>query len=216
MKEITKMSRLTGQLEKLFNLLNADFFDGELDTPVITVQSCPRAYGYYTTYDAWNCKEQGRREINISAGTLDRPIECTLATLLHEMSHYYADTVLHVSDTSRSGTYHNTTFKSIAENHGLTVSRSDTYGWSHTEPSDELLEWILDHDLREIELCRNEYGSSAYIGGNHSSNGCLPKVRTTKTNNSRRYVCPKCGAIVRATREVNLICADCMERFIET
>lgn len=52
MKEIVKTSRLAGQLEKLFNKLNADFFNGELETPVITIQSTPRAYGHYSTYDA--------------------------------------------------------------------------------------------------------------------------------------------------------------------
>lgn len=39
MKEIVKTSRLAGQLEKLFSKLNADFFNGELETPVITIQS---------------------------------------------------------------------------------------------------------------------------------------------------------------------------------
>ena len=32
MKEIIKTSRLAGQLEKLFNKLNSDFFNGELQT----------------------------------------------------------------------------------------------------------------------------------------------------------------------------------------
>ncbi|MEY8403211.1 hypothetical protein AALA54_07725 [Oscillospiraceae bacterium 44-34] len=48
MKEIVKTSRLAGQLEKLFNKLNSDFFNGELQTPVITIQSTPRAYGHYS------------------------------------------------------------------------------------------------------------------------------------------------------------------------
>ena len=48
MKEITKTSRLAGQLEKLYNLLNADFFGGVLEPPVITIQSTPRAYGHFT------------------------------------------------------------------------------------------------------------------------------------------------------------------------
>lgn len=39
MKEILKTSRLAGQLEKLYNKLNADFFSGELEPPVITIQS---------------------------------------------------------------------------------------------------------------------------------------------------------------------------------
>ena len=70
-------------LEKLYDKLNHDFFDYTLERPVITVQSTARAYGHYTLYDAWSIKGEGYRELNIGAGTLDRPIENVLATLLH-------------------------------------------------------------------------------------------------------------------------------------
>ena len=102
MKEITKTSRLAGQFEKLYNMLNADFFNGELEPPIITIQSTPRAYGHYTVYNAWSVKGEGRREINMGAGTIDRPIENVLATLLHEMCHQYNDTILNVQDCSGS------------------------------------------------------------------------------------------------------------------
>ena len=68
MKELSKYSRLAAYLEKLYDKLNADFFDGELERPVITVQSTPRAYGHYSLYDAWNVKGEGYRELNIGAG----------------------------------------------------------------------------------------------------------------------------------------------------
>ena len=48
MKELTKYSRLAGYLEKIYDKLNADFFDGKLDRPVITIQSSRRSYGHYT------------------------------------------------------------------------------------------------------------------------------------------------------------------------
>lgn len=46
MKETTKMSRAVGQLEKMYNTINADLFGGELPTPIITVQSKPGTYGH--------------------------------------------------------------------------------------------------------------------------------------------------------------------------
>ena len=150
MKEITKTSRLAGQLEKLYRLLNESFFDSVLEMPVITIQSTPRAYGHYTLFDAWNVKGEGRKEINVGAGTLDRSIEEVAATLLHEMCHQYNDTILHRQDCSRGGTYHNQLFKQTAETHGLLVTRSEKYGWNHTEPSDALLDWILNLNLQEI------------------------------------------------------------------
>ena len=144
MKEIVKTSRLAGQLEKLFNKLNADFFNGELETPVITIQSTPRAYGHYSLSPLWEVKDGAKHEINIGAGTLDRPIEETVATLLHEMCHMYDDTILNVQDCSGSSRmYHNKAFKRTAETHGL-VCVHTRYGWSHTEPADSLLEWILE------------------------------------------------------------------------
>ena len=48
MKEITKMSRLTGELEKAFRLLNEELFNNELPTPIITVTPTPKAYGHYS------------------------------------------------------------------------------------------------------------------------------------------------------------------------
>ena len=33
--------------------------------------------------------------------------------------------------------------------------------------------------------------------------------RSASKNRSIKYVCPKCGAIIRATKLVNVICGDC-------
>ena len=96
MKELTKYSRLAGFLEKLYDKLNTDFFDGVLERPVITIQSSSRSYGHYTLYDAWSVKGEGYKEINIAAGTLNRPIEYTVCTLLHEMCHQYNNEIINI------------------------------------------------------------------------------------------------------------------------
>ena len=48
MKETIKTSRTAGYLEKIFRTLNAHYFDNELEEPIITIQSTPRAYGHVT------------------------------------------------------------------------------------------------------------------------------------------------------------------------
>ncbi len=48
MKELVKNSRVCGYLEKIYRELNMDKFGGELEEPIITVQSTPRAYGHVT------------------------------------------------------------------------------------------------------------------------------------------------------------------------
>lgn len=215
MKEIVKTSRLAGQLEKLFRMLNADMFNGQLDMPIITIQSTPRAYGHYSVAPIWTINgEEKRHEINIGAGTLDRDIEYTVATLLHEMCHMYNDTVLNVQDCSRQGTYHNRQFKATAESVGLIVTKSDKYGYAHTAPSDSLIEWILDNDIQEIKLNRNE-GGIRITGGNNTGNSAGQTPGKNPNSHSTKYQCPVCGNSVRATKKLNVICGDCMEVMLE-
>lgn len=217
MKEVTKMSRLVNQLEKMFRMLNDDFFNGELDTPVITVTPTKKAYAHYTPWDAWQSKESAKREINVASGTLDRPLESIACSLLHEMCHMYNDTVLNVQDVSRCGTFHNKNFASCCAKHGLICTRTEKYGYSHTEPSDELLDWILLHDeLREVEMCRVDSSYTSVGVGSHSGSFGTTNTPPVTKSNSRRYVCPCCGMIVRATKKVNVICGDCMKPMIET
>ena len=216
MKEIVKISRLAGTLEKLFNKLNADFFNGELETPVITIQSTPKAYGHYSLSPLWEVKDGAKHEINIGAGTLDRPIEETVATLLHEMCHMWNDTVLNVQDCSGSSRmYHNKTFKAAAESHGLTCSRTK-YGWSHTEPADALIEWLIENDIQEIKLNRNEPHGIRIAGGNAAANGGAATTGTTSKGHSIRYKCPVCGQLARTTKTARLICGDCMLPMLES
>ncbi len=216
MKEITKTSRLAGQLEGLFRKMNSDFFSGQLEMPIITIQSTPRAYGHYSVSPIWTVNgEEKKHEINIGAGTLDRDIEYTVATLLHEMCHMYNDTVLNVQDCSRQGTYHNKQFKATAESVGLIVTKSEKYGYAHTAPSDSLIEWILDNDIQEIKLNRNEFSGIRITGGNNTGNASGQKPGKNPNSHSIKYQCPVCGNSVRATKKLNVVCGDCMETMLE-
>ena len=88
MKELTTYNRAAGYLNKIFDLLNAEFFESALSRPTITIQSTPRAYGHFSLRDdTWISKAGSTHEINIGVGTLSRPIENIAATLLHEMVH---------------------------------------------------------------------------------------------------------------------------------
>ena len=48
MKELTSYNRVAGDLNKVFDLLNNEFFEGALSRPTITIQSTPKAYGHFT------------------------------------------------------------------------------------------------------------------------------------------------------------------------
>ena len=44
MKQLTSYNRVAGYLNKVFDLLNAEFFESKLSRPTITIQSTPKAY----------------------------------------------------------------------------------------------------------------------------------------------------------------------------
>lgn len=214
MKQLTSYNRVAGYLNKIFDLLNEEYFESQLSRPTITIQSTPKAYGHFSLReDTWISKLGATHEINIGAGTLSRSIELVCATLLHEMVHYY-NYVNGIQDCSRGNTYHNKKFKAAAESRGLIVDHSEKYGWSHTSPSDKLLEFVLRNDLTDILINRNEFSGFQMPGtGTHNgAGGTIPP----KPSSSRKYICPCCGMSVRATKTVRIACMDCMQQMIES
>ena len=87
MKQTIKTSRVAGQLEKMFRLLNNHFYGGQLPEVVISLKKTVGAYGHFTCGKVWQAGDERRYEININSATLNRPIEQTCSTLLHEMAH---------------------------------------------------------------------------------------------------------------------------------
>lgn len=209
MKETTKMSRAVCQLEKMYNVLNMDKFGGALPVPIITIQSKPGSMGHCTVSKVWKQKDNEQYELNIAAEVLNYPIEETLDTMLHEMVHLY-NLENGIQDVSRGGKYHNGKFKAKAEEIGLTCYKAGQYGWN-TKPNDSLIEYALSKGWSEIKINRGT-AQPIRIGvnnvSNNSDNG--EKEGGKKPSSTRKYKCPKCGNSCRATKEINLICGDCM------
>lgn len=208
MKELLKSSRVCGYLEKMFRQLNEDMFHGELEVPIITIQSTPRAYGHITVGKVWdNAKGTRQYELNIGAGTLNRPIENVVSTMLHEMVHLYH--LMHdIQDCSRGNTYHNKKFKAKAEEVGLVIEYDSRIGWSITSPSEALIEYIINQGWSEILINREE-SYKISIGG--KAGNADTDSPTRKPSSTRKYQCPHCGMSVRATKTVRIMCVDCME-----
>lgn len=211
MKDTIKTSRTAGYLEKMFRALNQDFFNGELEEPIITIQSTPRAYGHVTVSKIWRKKEDWRHELNISADTLTRPIENVAATMLHEMVHLY-NMANGIQDCSRNGTYHNKKFRDEAEKRGLVIEHDSKYGWTKTKPAERLLDYVLQQGWTDIEMNRG-LDLSALLppstgqkdGDKNTPGNERPKAKSS----TRKYICPCCGQSVRATKVVNIICGNC-------
>lgn len=216
-------------LESLFSKFNRRYFNNELLTPVITVSpdTTSGAYGWCTSWKAWQSKseksekkstvniadithenlnekkdEPGFYEINICAEYLSRPFIDICETMLHEMIHLL-NLQNNVQDTSRSGKYHNKKYKEVAEQHGLICEKTEKYGFADTKLTDSTKYWI--EQSCQDENCFNLYRSK------------MAKLNIPKKQSTRKYVCPCCGTIVRATKEVRIICADCdVELELET
>lgn len=117
-----------------------------------------------------------------------------------------------IQDCSRGGTYHNSRFKSAAEMRGLIVQYSDKYGWSHTSPSEELLDFVIEEGLTDILINRNERSGFVIGGGTGTHNGA--EGGAPKPSSTRKYICPCCGMSVRATRTVRIACMDCGKQMV--
>lgn len=190
-------SDLTALLEKAFDCLNQDLFNGLLPKPVITISPTKKAYGHYTCYDAWSVLSEPKREINISSYTTDKPIKEVVSTLVHEMCHMYNDLILQRNDCSNNGRYHNKLFKSTAESHWLEVEKSSKYGWCITKPTKELTNWINNqHWLQDIQMYK--------------------KMRTEEEERKKKpkkqftyhYKCI-CGNECKSINNIMVICTKC-------
>ena len=135
------------------------------------------------------------------------------------MAHLY-NLVHGIRDTSsQSGAYHNKRFKATAEAHGLVIDHHEKYGWTVTSPSEELLDFIIFMGWQDIQMTEgltwaDMCGTGTASKGLGSSQAGAPKPPKAKSS-TRRWICPKCGTIIRSTKEVRVICADCMELFVK-
>lgn len=214
MKQLTNYQRVSNYLVKIFKAINEEYFNNELEIPTITIQSTVGAYGHVSVQKVWHNNDTATHELNLSADYLNRPIENTVATLIHEASHLYA-LQNDIKDTSNRGVYHNKNFKKIAEEMGhLHIDKHDKYGWTITEPTEDTLDFIISYGFEDIQLVRGSQFSFTGIGGSKAGNGGTVPPKTRKPSSTRKYICPCCGNSFRATKELNVMCIDCDEQFI--
>lgn len=219
---MTAIEMSTAELNRLFALFNEHYFDNEIETPVITIQTNGHkklTMGWCTVRKVWAEKggDNSYYEICICAEYLSRDINGICATLLHEMVHLY-NQQRGVNDCSRGNSYHNKVFRDTAQARGLIIGYTHKYGWTTTTLNSEAVEFIKENANEDaFAIART---TPFYLGkpkggkngdGGEGGDGETQKPKTS----TRRYVCPKCGAIVRATKELNIICGDCSVKFIQ-
>lgn len=210
-------------LEQAYEIFNAELFDNVLPPVAITIMSSPRTNAHFTLDKVWRNDDVRMHEINISAEHLDRPIYNVLASLVHEMVHYYC-LINGLQDTSQNHRYHNKVFKREAEQRGLAISYAKYIGYSVTEPNQQLIDLIDMYNLEKtIDINRDGVVeiTTIGIGGNDGTDGAggisglNPTLNKKKKTSTRKYVCSGgCGCSFRATKDLNVMCLDCMAEYI--
>lgn len=217
--QVTIMSAVD-ELQRAFRGLNKEYFGGELEDVIITIQTDPKrqAYAWISVAKRWNDKTGNwYREINMVAEWLNREPENVIASLLHEMCHLW-NLQRGVQDCSRGGSYHNERFKEIALTHGLTCEHSKSYGWTITGPTEELKTWV-EANIRKgcFRFQRAAFWADGTPKktktGEEAGKDGKPPVEKKGGSNIIKYICPKCGMIVRASRNLDgkVKCVECDE-----
>lgn len=233
---MTKLEILNVELNRLFDVFNEEYYSGQLQKPIIAIQTNGGrgrnrySMGWCTCERIWkdHCTNDYYYEITICSEYLYRSIEEICATLLHEMVHLYCNEK-GIKDTSRGNTYHNKRFKEIAESHGLRVTYDERIGWSISQLTPQtamLVEQKADKAAFVITRERHappkppkatispidgESVGNTLESGTEGAEGAEESTEKEKKpkQSLRKYVCPKCGCIIRASREVNVICGEC-------
>lgn len=182
-------------LEGIFDKANKVFYNGELETPVITFSSdeSKKSYGHITVNKVWHEGERDAYEINICCNMTESN-EQVIGTLLHEMAHLY--NIMHgIKDVSGArSSYHNANFQKTANEHGLNITEKTKYGY-------------IGHELNEAgkkfaDTCKADLVA-------------LKRDTLEKGGKAKRksvfyvHVCPSCEAKARTTSRFLLICGDC-------
>lgn len=161
---MTLLEKINAELNRLFDLFNKHYYNGEIRKPVIVAQTNGHnagAMGWCTCNKVWKDNESNEYyyEITICSEYLYRDIEGICSTLLHEMVHLYCNEK-GIKNTSRNHTYHNKKFKEIAETHGLIIEYDKRIGWSISKLTDEAKAFAKDNtDSSVFRLTRGRHKS---------------------------------------------------------
>lgn len=192
-------------LENIYRSLNIKFFNGELRDVIITLSS-KESTNHAIKFDKESIS--GKKNvvgIEFNVNCINKPIEQTVANIMHEMVHEYCR-----ENNIKCGTasYHNEKFRQVADSHGLISSPSESkggypYGWGTSTANDELLAFIDQQGWKQIDVT----GISFYKKKHK------PFVR--------RWTCPVCGRKYETrTRDAIPACGNCKQwaskEFMET
>lgn len=192
-------------LEYMYDSFNKQFFNNELPTIAITIQSCGRkkdVMGWCTVLPVWISDEEGSEsyyEINLCPEHFTNDIYVMSDTLIHEMVHL-SNAINSIKDCNKKGV-HNKKFRAGCEFIGLNVEEDERYGFANTSLSDSM----------------KEYVETLKIDANIFNYYRLPEPeKVKKPNVSAKYECPCCGVkLTSKAKGLKIKCVECETDFEE-
>lgn len=123
----------------------------------------------------------------------------------------------------------------MGEAHGLIISYSSAIGWSITTLNEEAKAFVAENGNQDAFILTREQhkppeppkmpvepfnGEDGETDGGEPENGTEDNTEGGDTpdkpkQSTRKYVCPKCGCIIRATRDVHVVCSECNVAFVK-
>jgi predicted SprT family Zn-dependent metalloprotease len=193
-------------LNDAYVFFNQRLFSGRLPPCLITMQRHRTAYGYFSggRFESWD-GDQITDELALNpARFLERTIEQTMSTLVHEMAHLEQH---HFGKPSRAG-YHNKQWATMMKAVGLIPSDTGEVGGK--EIGQTVTHYILMGGRFEkvcAELMQRGVGS-LYVERWRDDE----MLRERKAASKSRYTCRECRINAWAKPDVHLICGECGER----
>ena len=149
----------------------------------------------------------------VSAKTVKVPVYvCTkndtdiVLECMHVLAHMYAESK-NIKAVSREGHYHNAKFREIIDSTDLTAVYNDMTGWDKATPNAAMTKLCVSRKITDHTQVIRTYAAQFYT---QLKTGTAV-VYEPKTSNARKYICPCCGNSVRATKDVSILCGDCLE-----
>lgn len=146
-------------------------------------------FGHFAA-DRWQRGDGRLPELFIGGEGLVRGSREVLGTLLHEGAHGVAST-RGIQDTSRQGRFHNTRFRALAGELGVTVAKTGSIGWSATTVPDTTAA-LYRAELRRLD--------AALVAFRHADAGNGRGGRANN-NNGQAARC-ECGRRIRVSELV--------------
>lgn len=188
-----------------YSHFNETLFNGQLPGCLITLQRRKGAYGYFSPERFATNAGQKTDEIAMNPqGFVNRTVEHTLSTLVHEMAHLWEQ---HFGKPAKGG-YHGKGWAAKMKEVGLYPSTTAAIGGKETGQS--VSHYIIENGVF-AKACA-EFLKTGFVlyGDPHRDSEKAKKKAASKT----KYTCGSCECNAWAKPDTRLVCGDCEEPMI--